>query len=98
MVPGRQDADKELMSIRTGKVDGRTRRWRGRAADVPDVQPAEELEGWLSELTGGETSVRRLRKRLAEMSAERDDQDAAAWPAVPAAGLEPATASARSVS
>jgi hypothetical protein len=69
------------MSIRTGNPDRRPRRWR-RADD--DVQPAGELEGWLSELSGGETSVRRLRKRLAEMSAEVDAPDAVRIDDVPA--------------
>ena len=48
------------MSARMGVSARLTRRWR-RTDDVP-AEPA--LEGWISDLAGGETSVRRLRKRL----------------------------------
>lgn len=44
-----------------------TRKPRPRQEDAPPA--AGDLEGWLQDLTGGETTVRRLRKRL---DAERD--------------------------
>ena len=39
---------------------------------TPDGSREDALESWLSDLTDGETSVRRLRKRL---NAERDPAD-----------------------
>jgi len=39
---------------------------------IPDGSRDDALESWLSDLTDGETSVRRLRKRL---DAERDPEE-----------------------
>ncbi len=60
------------MDADSGKADRRTRSRRGR-----DDGPATGgLEDWLSELTDGETSVRRLRKRL---EATGDELTASRW-------------------
>lgn len=53
--------------------------WR-RTVDPPadDVPVEAGLEGWISDLAGGETSVRRLRKRLEAMHDEPEQAPATA--------------------
>jgi hypothetical protein len=53
------------VSARRGGAARRISSWR-RTVDAPvdDGPPEAGLEGWISDLAGGETSVRRLRKRL----------------------------------
>jgi hypothetical protein len=45
---------------------------RGSAARRDEQSDGGELEGWIADLAGGETSVRRLRRRLDE---QRDTAD-----------------------
>jgi len=51
---GARAADEELMGL------------RGSAARRDEQSDGGELEGWIADLAGGETSVRRLRRRLDE--------------------------------
>ena len=83
------------MSARMGVSARMTRRWR-RADDVP-AEPA--LEGWISDLAGGDTSVRRLRKRLEATQDESGEVPAvvSAEGSSPAPDGEPASEMARLV-
>ena len=45
---------------------------RGSAARRDEQSDGGELEGWIADLAGGETSVRRLRRRLDEQRAAAD--------------------------
>ena len=67
-----EGADKDVVDAKSGKADRRTRGRRGR----DDGPVTGGLEDWLSELTDGETSVRRLRKRL---EATGDEPGSARW-------------------